>query len=202
MLISNYELGFYCYYSKDLSSWNGPFRVFTPDNTFWGTQDFWAPEVHIYNGRYYLIGSFKSPTKCRGCQIFVSDNPLGPFKVHSDVVTPNDWECLDGTLYIENNIPYLIFVHEWLQIKDGEMCIIKLSKDLKHSKGSPKTLFKASSASWSKHPKWYKEPINVCDGPFVESLKDNSRKWVGSSNQHVINVKERLTKISALANSV
>ena len=101
---NNYELGFYCYYSKDLSSWNGPFRVFTPDSTFWGTQDFWAPEVHIYNGRYYLIGSFKSPTKCRGCQIFVSDNPLGPFKVHSDIVTPNDWECLDGTLYIENNI--------------------------------------------------------------------------------------------------
>ena len=169
---NNFELGFYCYYSKDLSSWNGPFRVFTPDSTFWGTQDFWAPEVHIYNGRYYLIGSFKSPTKCRGCQIFVSDNPLGPFKVHSDVVTPNDWECLDGTLYIENNIPYLIFVHEWLQIKDGEICIIKLSKDLKHSKGSPKTLFKASSASWSKHPKWYKEPINVCDGPFV--VKDQN----------------------------
>ena len=42
----------------------------------------------------------------------------------------------------------------------------------------------------------------ICDGPFVESLKDNSLKWVGSSNQHVINVKERLTKISALANSI
>ena len=42
----------------------------------------------------------------------------------------------------------------------------------------------------------------ICDGPFVESLKDPNIQWVGSSNQHVINVKERLTKISALANSV
>ena len=42
----------------------------------------------------------------------------------------------------------------------------------------------------------------ICDGPFVESLKDPNLQWVGSSNQHVINVKERLTKISALANSV
>lgn len=39
----------------------------------------------------------------------------------------------------------------------------------------------------------------VCDGPFIESLKDVSLKWVGSSNQHVIDVKERLKKISKLA---
>jgi len=29
----------------------------------------------------------------------------------------------------------------------------------------------------------------ICDGPFVESLKDVSLHWVGSSNQHVIDVK-------------
>lgn len=29
----------------------------------------------------------------------------------------------------------------------------------------------------------------VCDGPFVESLKDNKLHWVGSSNQRVIDVK-------------
>jgi anaerobic ribonucleoside-triphosphate reductase activating protein len=32
----------------------------------------------------------------------------------------------------------------------------------------------------------------VCDGPFVESLKDVTLEWVGSSNQNVIDVKERL----------
>lgn len=39
----------------------------------------------------------------------------------------------------------------------------------------------------------------VCDGPYVESLRDVDLHWVGSSNQHVINVKDRLAQISALA---
>ena len=39
----------------------------------------------------------------------------------------------------------------------------------------------------------------IIDGPFVESLKDPDLRWVGSSNQHVIDVKERLKKISEIA---
>lgn len=42
----------------------------------------------------------------------------------------------------------------------------------------------------------------ICDGPFVESLKDPELKWVGSSNQHVIDVKQRLRQISSIANSI
>ena len=39
----------------------------------------------------------------------------------------------------------------------------------------------------------------VCDGPFVEQLKDPNLKWVGSSNQHVIDVKDRINRISRLS---
>lgn len=39
----------------------------------------------------------------------------------------------------------------------------------------------------------------ICDGPYVESLRNVDLHWVGSSNQHVINVKERLAKVSQLA---
>lgn len=38
----------------------------------------------------------------------------------------------------------------------------------------------------------------ICDGPFVESLKDPSLQWVGSSNQHVIDVKKRIEQITSL----
>ena len=34
----------------------------------------------------------------------------------------------------------------------------------------------------------------LCDGRFVESLKDNNAHWVGSINQRVINVQESLKK--------
>ena len=42
----------------------------------------------------------------------------------------------------------------------------------------------------------------ICDGPFVESLKDVDLKWVGSSNQHVINVKERINRIKTLSENI
>lgn len=38
---------------------------------------------------------------CRGTQILRADKPEGPFVPLSDgPVTPADWECLDGTLYV------------------------------------------------------------------------------------------------------
>ena len=39
----------------------------------------------------------------------------------------------------------------------------------------------------------------ICDGPFVESLKDPDLKWVGSSNQTVIDVKKRIKQISEIS---
>lgn len=39
----------------------------------------------------------------------------------------------------------------------------------------------------------------LCDGPFIESMKDPNLKWVGSSNQNVIDVKRRISKVSSLA---
>ena len=42
----------------------------------------------------------------------------------------------------------------------------------------------------------------ICDGPFVESLKNPSLEWVGSSNQQVIDVKSRLAKITEIAKSI
>ncbi len=34
----------------------------------------------------------------------------------------------------------------------------------------------------------------LCDGEFVENLKDNNLQWVGSSNQRVINIKRTIQK--------
>ena len=42
----------------------------------------------------------------------------------------------------------------------------------------------------------------ICDGPFVESLKDPALRWVGSSNQHVIDVKQRLKQVSEISREI
>ncbi len=161
--------GFYCYSSKDLKHFEGPFHVFSPSKDFWGKRDFWAPEVYYVNGRYYLLATFFAPGHKRGCQMFVSDSPKGPFVHHSELLTPPDFEALDASLcFDESGSPYIIFCHEWLQTKIGEVWRQDLSLDLKHPVGKPVLLFKGNEAKWaSTNVHFSKEEVCITDGPFL-----------------------------------
>ena len=166
----NGQAGFLCYTSDDLDNWSEPIQCFTPPKDFWADTNFWAPEVHYYKGRFYMFASFyrKDETRMRATQILASDSPEGPFEVWSqEPVTPNNWMCLDGTLYVENDVPYMIFCHEWLQTVDGEMCVVELSADLKSAVSKPKVLFKASESGWAirNNGDGY-----VTDGPFLHRI--------------------------------
>ena len=88
---------FSAYKTRDLENFEGPYTVFDGGKTgFWADRDFWAPEVHTYEGRYYLLGSFKAEGKRRATQILVADDPLGPFSpLTESPITPAAWECLD-----------------------------------------------------------------------------------------------------------
>ncbi len=160
--------GFNAYRSRNLNDWEGPFQVFSCEG-FWATMNYWAPEVHRYNGKYYMLASFKSESRCRGTQVLVSDTPLGNFLPLTEFpVTPPDWECLDGTLWVEAGKPYMVFCHEWLQVRDGRICAVELSGDLKTAVSAPVELFKASAAPWVAGIEH--EDIKsglVTDGPFI-----------------------------------
>lgn len=172
--------GFDVYTSADLTQWEGPFPAFTKPVGFWADRNFWAPEVHLYNGRYYMLASFKSGDHCRGTQILAADTPMGPFLPHSDgPVTPRDWECLDGTLYIENGQPYMVFCHEWLQVRDGEMCAIPLRQDLRTAAGDPVVLFRASQPSWAVRD----AESYVTDGPFLYRAQTGALLMLWSSSR-------------------
>ena len=160
------DYGFDVYVSEDLENWSEPKSIFEIKEDFWGKYQFWAPEVHEYNGRFYMFATFSCPTRRRGTAILVSDTPDGEFKEHSvGAVTPSEWECLDGTFYCENETPYIVFCHEWTQIHDGEVCALELSPDLKTAVGEPRVLFRASTAKEWVVPH---EKINyVTDGPFL-----------------------------------
>lgn len=78
----------------------------------------------------------------------VSDTPLGPFHTLTDSpITPAGWECLDGTLYVDGGgRPWLVFCHEWVQCRDGEIWAMELSKDLTKTIAKPVLLFRAADA--------------------------------------------------------
>ncbi|WP_277678107.1 glycoside hydrolase family 43 protein [Gracilibacillus dipsosauri] len=166
-------IGFDVYVGKDLESWDGPYSVFRPDQNFFANENFWAPEVHAYNGKYYLFATFlRKDNQKRGTAILCSDSLMGPFLPHSDgPVTPADWYSLDGTLYLDDKgEPWMVFCHEWVQVGDGEICALRLSKDLKQAMDEPIALFAASEAPWPtsfRHPKRRNQDNYVTDGPFL-----------------------------------
>ena len=178
--------GFLSYHSKDLITWKGPYIVFQRPQGFWADRDYWAPEVHHYRGKYYMFASFKAPGVCRGTQILASENPAGPYQcITEKPVTPENWECLDGTLYLDKkNNPWMVFCHEWVQVNDGEICAMPLSNDLKKATDKPILLFRASEAPWIK--RWTPEPGKiskglVTDGPFLYRISGGELYMLWSS---------------------
>ena len=173
--------GFDVYTSSDLENWSEPEECFNSEKNGFNGGVNWAPEVHKYHGYYYMFATFTKPNGLRGTYILKSDNPKGPFELHSEgAVTPYEWECLDGTLYInKKGIPYLVFCHEHTQIIDGTVCFVQLSEDLMKSVGEPVTLFRGSSPIWAD-----KKPEGehyITDGPFMFRTKDDNLLMIWST---------------------
>lgn len=167
--------GFDVYVGEDLENWSDPIPCFENDGTFWADRNYWAPEVHEWKGKFYMFASFKHPDVHRGTAILEADSPVGPFHPHSEgCVTPADWECLDGTLYVDKmGKPWMVFCHEWVQVGDGEMCAMPLTDDLKAPAGEVRLLFHASEAPWRKRMTHSSgQEGYVTDGPFFWRTED------------------------------
>lgn len=165
---------FLCYESGDLVHFYGPYILFDG----WDSFEYWAPEIHKYNDKYYLFGTVHKKDKRRGTYIFVSDKVTGPYTpVSEESITPSDEEALDGTLFVDNGKPYLIYCHEWLQVHNGGMKIVELSEDLSSRVGEPILLFNACDAPWVGEND---RGGYVTDGPFVIK-EDGIYKMIWSS---------------------
>jgi GH43 family beta-xylosidase len=172
--------GFDVYVSENLKDWSEPAECFDSEKYGLNKDVNWAPEVHKYKGKYYMFATFTQENGLRGTYSLCSDSLTGPFRPHSKgALTPNDWECLDGTLYVDEvGIPYLIFCHEHTQILDGTICYARLSENLDVLDGEVVTLFCASSFEMV-------TPIKgnhfVTDGPFMYRSKTEELFMIWSS---------------------
>ena len=172
--------GFDVYISDDLTNWSDPIECFNSERYGLNREVNWAPEVHKYKGRYYMFATFTRENGLRGTYSLCSDSLTGPFVPHSNgALTPNEWECLDGTLYVDEcGVPYLIFCHEHTQITDGTVCYARLSESLDSLDGEVVTMFAASSYSLI-------DPVKidhyVTDGPFTYRSKSGELFMIWSS---------------------
>ena len=142
--------------SEDLLHWSEPLAV----NDFSEIPDYngdpWAPELHFYNGAFYITATYRSSvTGFRGCAIFKADTPNGPFHMITDGhLTSPEWNAIDGTLYVdENGDPWFVYVREWVTAPNevGTFEAARLSEDLTHLISEPVELFKATDPAWAAH---------------------------------------------------
>lgn len=172
---------FLLYVSEDLEYFNPPIKVFENSPEFWGEKDFWAPEVHKYNDKYYMFASFFG-NGTRGSQILVSDSLDGKYVPYSDgTITPKDWMSLDATFYVENGVSYTVFCHEWVQVGNGEIVLSQLSDDLKSVVGEPEVLFTAKDGPWVTKLQHNQREGYVTDGPFLYKASDSLLLMLWSS---------------------
>ncbi len=168
--------------SKDLKLWTGPYRVTRPDTNSWmgKTPMIWAAEIHYYKGKYYYFATFTNRNikidsvkgnviDRRACHILVSDQPDGPYTPMRDLTyLPANKPTLDATFWIENEKPYMIYCHEWLQNWNGTVEKIELKPDLSGTIGEGKILFRASESPWSREKSGDSvKPNKVTDGPYL-----------------------------------
>jgi hypothetical protein len=206
-------VGTMVYRSKDLKSWSVPAVVFQPSADLWGRNGAWAPEVHRWNGRWYLFTTLydpktplplRAPNKdglplqlaqfARGTVIAVADSLLGPFTVIDPrkPVAPASFMTLDGTLFKDpKGRPWMVYAHEWVQKIDGTIEAIPLKKDLSGADGKPIHLFKGSDATWISQempePSANQIATYVTDGPQLMRLPGGALAMLWSTYEKTIN---------------
>jgi arabinan endo-1,5-alpha-L-arabinosidase len=168
------------YTSKDLKTWQGPKTIFRTPQDIWGdirVIGIWAPEMHKYKEKYYLFLTFDTrnrfaeqwpnwrPRVTHGSQTLVSDSPTGPFEPFQNHSTlPTDMMTLDGTLWVEEGKPYIVYCHEWVQICNGTIEYMALKDDLSETIGESQLMFRGSDGPWA--------VISATEGCFVTDGPD------------------------------
>ncbi len=143
--------GFDCYVSDDRENWEGPIEIFHRPEGFFADRSYWAPECYFYQNAFYFVTTLEGGGRKKGIYVLRSESPTGPFVPYGKELTPQEWTSIDGTLYVEDGIPYLIFSHSFEDSPNGDMCMVELKPDLSAAAGEPVLLFSAGEADWA-HP--------------------------------------------------
>ena len=179
--------GFDGYVSEDRENWDGPFEIFHRTEGFWADRAYWAPECVHHDGAFFLITTLGAADRKKGIYALRSDSPLGPYVPWGEQLTPPDWSCIDGTVYVEEGRPYLIFSHSFEDDPRGDMCLVELKTDLTGPAGGVVTLFSAAAAPWARPVPFAKAEFGMdgdvyfTDGPCVRKLADGRLVMTWSS---------------------
>lgn len=181
---SNFTL----YASEDLHT----FRVvgtMVKEGVLDGYTQLWAPELHRYRDKYYLIVSLFCPEKRRGSMILVSDTVAGPYvPLTGEYITPSGWMCLDASLYVEDGKPYLYFSNEWVDPVtndgDGSLYVAALSENLRTLVSRPKKIVSGKYCGFSVSIREGNTVGYVAEGPYAVRCKEKIELYWSTFTQN------------------
>ena len=174
--------------SPNLTNWRQAGVAWEPSRTFLGNNDCWAPDIYKYKGKHYIFVTFSRIRDISeishwnlenfeikaGTTVFVSDKgPKGPYRelLPADKlnVTPSDWMCIDGSLYVDDEgNPWMIYSGELTQFYDGRVYAQRMSDDLSSLIGEPTLLFTASEAPWVRNSGVHDgKLVYITDAPYA-----------------------------------
>jgi len=100
----------------------------TPTN-FWSRRGIWAPELTLTTENFTSFDIHTDellPEQWRDWNrgkarltILAGDSRAGRSCRSQIIHVPTDMMTLDGTFWIEDGVPFMVFSHEWVQITDG-----------------------------------------------------------------------------------
>lgn len=158
------------YESDDLMDFCLKYTMVT-DGSLDGYISIWAPELHKYKGKYYLILSAFREDLGRCSVIFESEKLDEPFKMLTgEYITPAGWGCLDATLFVYAQKPYLCFSNEWTTPTsgdgDGSLFIVRLTDDLRSLADTPRKIVSGKECPISVEI-GTKQRGYVAEGPYL-----------------------------------
>lgn len=159
------------YRSTDLVSFE-KLGTMIEKNLFADCTQVWAPELHYYQGKYYIIVSLFREDRGRGSMVFVADAITDKFQpLTGEYVTPKGWWCLDATLFVWKEKPYLIFSNEWINPitadGDGSLFVAALSSDLKEIEGKPRKIVSGKYCGFARRLDENGYIGYVAEGPYA-----------------------------------
>ncbi len=91
--------------SKNLVSWSKQSApIFKASSTAWATGSLWAPEVHKYNGKFYLFYCAKNKSGIFNIDVAVSDTPNGNFiPISSAPLLNTTYHVIDANFFCDGD---------------------------------------------------------------------------------------------------
>ena len=130
------------YTSNDLKEWNFGGLALHKKNSY-GEKWFWAPEVYLVNGIYYMFYTAEER-----CCVATSTSPRGPFVQEEQKPLIDGYKNIDNTLFIDDDgTPYMFFVRVGRPFK---ICVVELERDLKSIKEETLSVCITPTQSWEK----------------------------------------------------